>query len=149
IFLIKPAQRQGIISEILSSLSKLPVSKQSSRQFKLSDGGSIQPVSALVMRLIQASAACPDKSSQSRRANMLKNINGAEGDGADEYHATKNSTPTPSISSESQGADQPGVALQEANAVSQPLSDEAQQNASLVVGFLVNRAAGSSKSGDT
>ena len=57
IFLKSPLQRQGIFDEILTSLEKLPVTKQSARQFKLSGGGSIQLVSALIMRLVQFSAS--------------------------------------------------------------------------------------------
>merc|ERR1712093_596246 len=60
IFLCNPAQRQGIFDEILTSLEKLPVTKQSARQFKLAEGGSIQLVSALIMRLIQTSASKVD-----------------------------------------------------------------------------------------
>ncbi|KAG7138457.1 Protein rad9 like protein [Verticillium longisporum] len=56
IFLVKPDERNGIFNELLTSLEKLPVGKQSARQFRLSEGGNIQPLSALLMRLVQSSS---------------------------------------------------------------------------------------------
>jgi cohesin loading factor subunit SCC2 len=46
------------LDEVLSSLAKLPANRQQSRHFKLLDGKSIQLVSALMMRLVQACGAC-------------------------------------------------------------------------------------------
>ncbi len=48
-------QRRFLLDELLSSLNKLPATRQSSRQFKLSDGKSIQLVSALLLSLVQSS----------------------------------------------------------------------------------------------
>lgn len=150
IFLVKPEQRQGILNEILTSLSKLPASKQSSRQFKLSEGGSVQPVSALIMRLVQASSACPDKTSEERRSNIMRAINDPEEEeDSEEQQASRKRNFTSSINSESQGAEQPDIAIQDLGAVVQPLGEDAQRNASLVINFLVQRAAGTSKSGES
>ena len=52
-----PGQHVFLFDEILSSLQKLPVTRQHARHFKLIDGRSIQLVSALIMRLVQTSAA--------------------------------------------------------------------------------------------
>jgi len=43
---------------VLSSLAKLPANRQQARHFKLLDGRSIQLVSALMMRLVQACGGC-------------------------------------------------------------------------------------------
>ena len=43
---------------MLTSLAKLPATRQQARHFKLLDGRSIQLVSALMMRLVQACGAC-------------------------------------------------------------------------------------------
>ena len=60
-------QRTAIVEDILNSLQKLPVSRQHARQFRLSDGSSIQLVSALLMRLIQTSATpCKDNMKTAR-----------------------------------------------------------------------------------
>ena len=57
IFSRYPGQRLFLFDEILSSLQKLPVTRQHARHFKLEDGPSIQLVSALIMQLVQTSAA--------------------------------------------------------------------------------------------
>ncbi|MCJ1306040.1 Sister chromatid cohesion protein 2, partial [Hypocenomyce scalaris] len=55
IFSRYPEQRTFLFDEILTSLQKLPVTRQNARQFKLKDGKTIQLVSALIMRLVQTS----------------------------------------------------------------------------------------------
>lgn len=52
--------REVILEEILRSLEKLPTSRRDLRQFRLSRGGSIQMVSALVMQLIQCGLSTDD-----------------------------------------------------------------------------------------
>ncbi|KAL7789081.1 sister chromatid cohesion C-terminus domain-containing protein [Trichoderma ceciliae] len=158
IFLIKPEQRQGIIDDILTSLEKLPVGKQSSRHFKLSDGGSIQPVSALLMRLVQASSGRVEESEGGRTA-VLRAIGGGDddmdqdgNDGSEDELVSERPKRTQmisSINSEDQGAQQHAVAIQELEAAAAPLSDSAARNASYIVNFIVKRAIGSTKSGDT
>ncbi|KAM0484298.1 hypothetical protein ACHAPX_001718 [Trichoderma viride] len=156
IFMIKPEQRQGIIDDILTSLEKLPVGKQSSRHFKLSEGGNIQPVSALLMRLVQASSGMVEEN-ESGRAAVLQAING-KGDKMDEDEESdgelgrarhKKNQMIPSINSDDQGAQQHAVAIQELEAAAGPLSEGAGRNASYIVNFIVKRAIGSTKSGDT
>jgi len=63
-------QRIFIFDEILTSLEKLPVNRQSARQFKLVEGGkNIQLVSALMMTLVQTSATYnPPQKSRSLEA---------------------------------------------------------------------------------
>ncbi|PNY28763.1 Protein rad9 [Tolypocladium capitatum] len=149
IFLIKPEQRQGIFDDILTSLEKLPVGKQSSRQFKLSDGGSIQPVSALIMRLVQASSGRADINNRSGRAAILRGMDDGENGEEDELETSKRSQAVSAITSEEQGAQQHTVAIQELEASAAPLNDWASRNASYVINFIVKRAIGSTKSGDT
>lgn len=149
IFLIKPEQRQGIIDDILTSLEKLPVGKQSSRQFKLSDGGSIQPVSALIMRLVQASSGRVTIDEESGRAAILRSLNDGETDEAEELHTSRRNQAASTITTEEQGAQQHAVAVQELEASAAPLNEAASRNASYVINFIVKRAIGSTKSGDT
>ncbi|KAG6010100.1 hypothetical protein E4U21_000134 [Claviceps maximensis] len=147
IFLIKPEQRQGIIDDILTSLEKLPVGKLSSRQFKLADGGSIQPVSALIMRLVQASSGrVGSGDSSSKKINVRSKL---EEDEEDKDQQSQRAQAKATIMSEEQGAQQPAVAIQELEAVAAPLNDTAMRNASYVINFIVKRAMGSTKSGDT
>lgn len=146
IFLKNPQSRVGIIDDILLQLEKVPQSKQKARQFKLSDGKSIQPVSALVLRLVQTSAgkAVHVKSAQSQLLQSLDNSEG--GDGA-------NSQPPPvqisSFHDEDRAAEQNGRAVSELQSVASPLSDTARHNASHVINFMVARAIKSTKTGES
>ncbi|RDL30829.1 uncharacterized protein BP5553_10174 [Venustampulla echinocandica] len=149
IFLCHPAQRQGIFDEILTSLEKLPVTRQSARQFKLAEGGSIQLVSALIMRLIQTSARKPDDEKQNRRTKALEALNGDDQD----IQPVKSDIKEASgghytIHSETRAEQQPVTAVQELRDLVSPLLDTAKGNASYVVQFIVNRAMKSTKTGD-
>lgn len=152
IFLMNPAQREGIFNEILTSLEKLPIGKQSARQFKLSEGKSIQPVSALIMRLIQASAGKVDDRKEKNRGRMIETIAGDDGSG--NYTAStdgiNDKTETSyTIRTEDHAAAQHPTAIQELQALAKTLADGAYRNATYVVNFIVRRALKSTKSGDT
>ncbi|KAI1107450.1 ARM repeat-containing protein [Jackrogersella minutella] len=152
IFLMNPAQREGIFNEILTSLEKLPVGKQSARQFKLSEGKSIQPVSALIMRLIQASAGKVDDRKEKLRGRMIQTIakdDGSNGpmsstDGIDGKVETAYA-----IRTEDSAAVQHSTSIQELQTLAKTLTDSAYRNANYVVNFIVKRALKSTKSGDT
>ncbi|KAH8889649.1 hypothetical protein GQ53DRAFT_747861 [Thozetella sp. PMI_491] len=145
IFLANPAQRQGIFDDILTSLEKLPVTKQRARQFKLMDGTSIQPVSALIMRLVQSSAG---KVKDSKRNGGAKIIDSMEGEDEDDGLPDA-TTPGFTIRNEEHAASQHSTAVQELQSLTGPLVDTARRNASYVIQFIVNRALKSTKSGDT
>lgn len=144
IFLCNPAQRQGIFDEILTSLEKLPVTKQSARQFKLAEGGNIQLVSALIMRLVQTSANKPDDAKEKRRRKALEALNGDE----DSQTVTSQGASNFTINSESRAEQEVVTAVNELSNLVSPLLETARQNAIYVVTFIVNRAMKSTKSGD-
>lgn len=146
IFSSRPSQRQGIFDEILTSLEKLPVSKQSARQFKLPEGGSIQLVSALIMRLIQTSASKDDDTKIKRRNKAMDALNG---DDADPNQDTRSPSHKFTITSESKAEQQCVTAIQELRDFASPLVENAKSSASYVVGYIVNRAMNSTKTGDT
>lgn len=146
IFLCHPTLRQGIFDEILTSLEKLPVTKQSARQFKLADGGNIQLVSALIMRLIQTSASKPDDDKEKRRTKALVLLNGDEN--GEDVRNGQVATERCTITSETRGEQQPVTAIQELRDVASPLLDTAIRNATWVVSYIVNRAMKSTKTGD-
>lgn len=144
IFLVKPDQRQGIFNDLLTSLEKLPVGKQKARQFRLSEGGNIQPLSALIMRLIQASSGkVKDNKTHAALAKL------EEEEDADAVNKTQSAAKVPTIRSEPAGADQPYTAIEELEDTSKPLTEAVWHNTSYVVTFIVNRALKSTKSGDT
>jgi cohesin loading factor subunit SCC2 len=142
-------QRMGILGEILTSLEKLPVAKQSARQFKLASGGSIQLVSALIMRLIQTSANKSDAKSQ-RHGTLTDQEDDADGD--DDEPAFQiiigNGPLTAAYDTETRAYRQPSTAIQELKATIQPLLETAKSSASYVVNFIVQRAMKSTKTGD-
>lgn len=149
IFLTHPAQRQGIFDDILSSLEKLPKGRIHARQFKLADGGSIQPVTALIMRLVQASAGRVHDTRRPMSGMILQSLQ----DG-DEGHVE---LPTPTagftemaytVRTEDMAAIQHNTAIQELEALSRPLFDTAQRNASYVVNYIVKRALGVAKTSE-
>lgn len=154
IFSSYPSQRQGIFDDVLTSLEKLPVTKQSARQFKLVEGGSIQLVSALIMRLIQTSAGKSEKHQTSRARLELHDDLTDDDAEADELidetreHVSKG----PRIAAndtEQRAVQQPVTAIQELQMVVTPLLETAKQSAQYVVGYIVGRAMTSTKTGDT
>lgn len=148
IFLSKPSQRPGIFDEILTSLEKLPVTKQSARQFKLPEGGSIQLVSALIMRLIQTSASKDDDAKNKRRNKALEAMNGyVDEEGADQIEAPTSAGQF-TITTEAKAERQCVTAIQELRDFASPLLDNARSSATYVVAFIVNRAMKSTKTGD-
>lgn len=146
IFMSNPQQRAGIFDDILTSLEKLPVTKQSARQFKLAEGANIQLVSALIMRLIQTSATKTEDIKHKRRSKALEALDGE--DDADEGQSKKPPTTRIVITSETKAEQQPVTAIQELKDAATPLLDSAKSSATYVVGFIVSRAMKSTKTGD-
>ena len=147
IFVMNPSQRQGIFDEILTSLEKLPVGKQSARHFKLADGGSIQPVSALIMRLVQASCGKVDNVNEQKDL-VSKPVDDEEPDGDATMEPTAHKK-IYTVRSEEDGYEQFDTSIKELQDTASPLVDTAKRNATFVSGFIINRALKSTKSGDT
>jgi len=144
IFLLNPTQRQGIFDDILGSLEKLPLGKRA-RTFKLVDGTSIQPVSALIMRLVQTSAGRVDDVRQAGRSAALQSLE----DGAEGVSSSINGAITSlSIGSEEIAASQHGGAIKALTNIAKPLMETARRNAHHVIQYMVTRALNSTKSGD-
>ncbi|KAJ0115273.1 hypothetical protein J7T55_012549 [Diaporthe amygdali] len=147
IFLKNPQSRNGIIDDVLSQIEKVPQTKQKARQFKLSDGRSIQPVSALILRLIQTSAgkATDVKSARSKLLQSLED-NREQLDGEEPPPpAVRNS----SIQSEDQAASQHGRSAVELHGISAPLAETTRASASHVIQYMVHRAQTSTKTGES
>lgn len=148
IFSSHTEQRNSIIAEILTSLEKLPVTKQSARQFKLASGGSIQLVSALLMRLIQTSANKTDAKSR-RSGSIDADAEGEEDDSGSGFQVVISGPLPLSYDTESRALRNPQLAVQDLEGIAQPLLETAKASASYVVSFIVQRATNSTKSGDT
>lgn len=127
IFARYPDQRAFIFDEILTSVEKLSINRQSARQFKLPGSGkNIQLVSALIIRLVQISGTRQD---QRRKPRLV-----LEGDeGIDGYAGLDTNHPDP---------------INALRNLSDPLLQSARKSALYVVNYLVRRAMTSTKTGD-
>lgn len=147
IFLKNSQSRLGIVDDILLQLEKIPQAKQKARQFKLSDGRSIQPVSALILRLVQTSAGkvTDVRSAQSKLLRTLE-------DGAANNDASERSLVAAKVSSfqdEDRAAEQAGRAIAELQSAATALSGASRDTAAHVIGFMVGRAIKSTKTGES
>lgn len=153
IFSRYPEQQMFLITEILTSLQKLPVNKQQARQYKLPEGKNIQLVSALIMRLIQTSANAaltkPETSRKLPSGSEEKNVTSTE-----HLDETTDSESTETEGDDSDDASEPGACSRHSFTV-QRLGKEANRlmghagiYARYVVGFYVKRATNVSKTGD-
>ncbi|KAF2458908.1 hypothetical protein BDY21DRAFT_339237 [Lineolata rhizophorae] len=151
IFAQYPDQRSFIFDEILMSLEKLPITRQSARQYRMVDGKPIQLVSALLMRLVQTSGTRSikdhmGKTSTASKANQRADDDSEEDEFDDEAYMARKRTETIDLREVSVlGHD--GV-LQELNSVLNPLHDSASHSAMYLVRYMVQRALTSSKTGD-
>ncbi|KAJ4390019.1 Sister chromatid cohesion protein 2 [Gnomoniopsis smithogilvyi] len=147
IFLKNSQSRLGIVDDILLQLEKIPQAKQKARQFKLSDGRSIQPVSALILRLVQTSAGkvADVRSAQSKLLRTLDD--GATSDGINEH--SLNATKGSSFQDEDRAAEQAGRAIAELQRAATSLAGASRDTAAHVIGFMVGRAIKSTKTGES
>lgn len=149
VFAKYPDQRTFIFDEVLTSLEKLPTTRHSARQFKLTDGKPIQLVSALLMRLIQTSAT--PSAEKKQRVLLPSGANGtslSKQDASDDEalpHMNQTSENLPDHERDTTAVD-PLFQLRESL---RPLYDGAQSSAQYVVKFLVQRALTATKTGDT
>lgn len=153
IFSCHPEQQMFLVTEVLTSLQKLPVNKQQARQYKLPEGKSIQLVSALIMRLIQTSAnAAFSELSTSR--NISSSPERKHANAAELEHNSTDSGSTETGGDDSDDASQ-SEASSRYSSTMQRLSKEANRLSRLagvyaqyVTGFYVKRATNVSKTGD-
>ena len=150
IFARYPEQRLFLFDEVLGSLQKLPVSRQSARQFRLGEGTSIQLVSALILRLVQTSAS--QSTSAKKKSSRTKSSLVEKGERSGP--SSESGDPSPSEddegSSASEDDERPAKnnALARLNKDANLRLDNAAKSAQYVVRHLVQRAMTASKTGD-
>ncbi|KAI9045045.1 putative sister chromatid cohesion protein Mis4 [Aspergillus affinis] len=137
IFSKYPAQRPFILDEILVSLEKLPSTRQSARQFKLSDGKNIQLLTALVMQLVQTTALEVPSSRKGKTKRKLSASGDDAGEDDDESHGEENGMD-----------DDSEISLEQLATKVNRLYDNAVRSAQYIVKFIVQRAMTSTKAGD-
>ena len=142
-------QRSSIFDEILTSLQKLPTTRQHARQFKLAAGVNVQLVSALIIRLVQTSAKKNILGSPIQRSKMhaITNVSNEHEDGQSDGVGS-----APDESSGEDSDDSPkGQCRKILHRLSRevtPLSDSAGKSAQYVIRFFVSRAMTAPKTGD-
>ncbi|KAL7266770.1 Sister chromatid cohesion protein 2 [Rhizina undulata] len=135
-----PGQRTYVFDDILVSLEKLSINRQSGRQFKLVEGGkNIQLVSALVMRLVQISGTYQVR----KKKRELVTGEGGEviHDKEEKIHKT--------LDDMNDAETDPGGVVDRLYSMCNPLSESAQKDAGYFINFLVQRAMRATKNGDT
>ena len=146
-------QRPFIFDEILASWQKLPTKGQNARQYKLSDGTSIQLVTALIIRLIQTSAAAAKDTTQRSKLRGLgeqrHRLSGADMSESEEVESdSKEDVEAPALQTDGSDDETNGSPKQRLAKIADTLSDHASKDAQYVVRYLVRRAMTSSKTGD-
>lgn len=149
VFLRHPDQRTFIFDEILSSLERLPVTRQSARQYRVLDGKPIQLVSALILQLIQTSAM---RVATTKKHQLADEENSMLRDEASEPESEGDSQRTALANFKGTGANKKknnDVEMSETlSSIVDPLYNSAWENARYVAKYLVQRALTSTKSGD-
>ena len=139
-----PNERKVILDEILSSLDKLPSNSRSARQFRLGDGKSIQLISALFMQLVQTTAMqSPALSVRKGRASARRKAahNSDDEEMVDEIDASNED--------DQEDAHNNLDLLEKLNGKVDQLYSAAAKSAQDIVAFLVAKASGTTKSGDS
>lgn len=143
IFTRYPQQRQFVIDEVLTSLEKLPATKQSARQYRLLDGKSIQLVSALLMRFVQTSAIRSSTALLLRSNAEEDDEEDADGSDDDMQHEESDREDGRESSAAHSRGTSKDLAL-----VIEPLHGSAFNNARYIVTVLIARASKTAKNSD-
>ena len=143
-------QRSSILDHILTSLEKLPSTRQSARQYKLAEGKPIQLVSALVMQLVQTTAIRTKPLPSEKRKRRIPRANGK--DLTPEVDEREDENPADhqddESHDESDAVDDEHDAVQTLRDTASPLYDATKRSAHYIIVYFVQRAAASTKSGD-
>ncbi|KAH6668494.1 sister chromatid cohesion C-terminus-domain-containing protein [Halenospora varia] len=138
VFHYYPTQRPSIVNEILISLKKMPTS-QNSRDFKLLKGGSIQVVSALIMRIIQsASSGYDDSHFNERNMSLASDL---------DLEAGRLKDSRTEVRKKSSKKVKP-MTTQALSALVSPMLDTAANIAMQITGFIIGRALSPTKTRD-
>jgi len=135
-------QRQFVIDEVLTSLEKLPATKQNARQYRLPDGKSIQLVSALLMRLVQTSATWNRTALNLR--SQAEDGDDEDADGSDDEMEDDSDVESRRGSSSTRDRGAP----KDLASMVKPLYDAALSDASYIVRTLIKRASTTAKNSD-
>ncbi|KAF3179709.1 Sister chromatid cohesion protein 2 [Orbilia oligospora] len=139
IFARYPDQGDGIINEVLSNLERLPVGRQSAKNFQIPGNESIQLISAFMMNLVQSAGTYQERANGSNSRNAVDSDEEMANGGNSEDGPAKGS-------SHSRDAETVVMKLEE---VIMRSMKTAQEKTAYVTSYIVNRALNTAKSSDT
>ncbi|KAL1311785.1 hypothetical protein AAFC00_001869 [Neodothiora populina] len=145
-------QRQFVFDEILTSLEKLPVSRQSARQFKMVDAKPIQLVSALLMRLIQTSATKPPRDQRpiGKELDSKGAPDQSDTDMEDQSEYDSDSSTIKVTNKKRKKSSKKSFGAEgDLQSLVNPLYEAALKDTYYVINYLLQRAMTSTKTGDT
>ena len=154
VFASYPAQRPVIITDVLSSLGKLPISRQNARQFRMTDNKPIQLVSALLMQLIQTSVSASSAPGRDQKKGVKMSDNDDDGSSRSGDEESEDEIP---LQAQLQNAaveekDHEDVdveaAIESLRHTGHSRYESALGNTQIVVHYLVQRGMTATKSGD-
>ena len=152
VFASYPAQRSAIITDILTSLGKLPVSRQNARQFKMPDSKPIQLVSALIMQLVQTSASISPTTVRTKKNLEAKEGNNESAESSDEESEDEGPLLLQLQNSATEDHNDADVnvetAIEALRGAAHSRYESALANTQIVVQYLVHRGMTATKSGD-
>ena len=149
IFSRYPPQRAFLFDEILTSLQRLPTGRQAARHFRLSNGRAIQLVTALIIQLVQTSATVARPAGRKKPTIAPRPSHKGAQDATPNGISEQDSGEEHELSDDSTGSNKKlSNPLRRLRHIITPLCDSAAKSAQHAVGYLMQRAQTSSKSGD-
>ena len=145
IFGLYPEQRRFLIDEVLSSLQKLPTTRQRARQYRLADGKRLQLTTVLLMKFVQNSATNRgrDGTSEERDSPRPHDSNSVERDSSED-RSSQGSTSIDQV-----GPDAASGAQLRGAEIACRLYKSAAASVHHIVRYLVHRASTAFKTGET
>ncbi|KAL9063053.1 MAG: hypothetical protein Q9157_008449 [Trypethelium eluteriae] len=152
VFASYPVQRSVIITDILASLGKLPVSRQNARQFKMAESKPIQLVSALIMQLVQTSASAsstvPAKKKHRQDSEDEDEAAQLTDEESEDEEPLQLQLQRAAIEKDVDIDVDVGTTIEALRRATHPNYESALANTQTVVQYLVHRAMTATKSGD-
>ncbi|KAF3936052.1 hypothetical protein ABW20_dc0102274 [Dactylellina cionopaga] len=142
IFARYPSQGDSIISEVLSNLERLPVGRQSAKNFQIPGSGSIQLISAFMMNLVQSAGTYQERTAAPVDTNPADTSDEEMANG----HPESGRANLVGQTSRAQDAD---TVIQKLEEASQRFYKTAQEKTAFVTHYIVSRALTTAKSSDT
>ena len=138
-------QRSFILDEILVSLQKLPSTTRAARQYKLGENINIQLLTALIMQLVQTTASAPMDQRGPRAVDLLTR---ELRDGSSDSVGDDDEKMTLVNGADGENKDGQRSTVMLLNEETTALHSNGSKSAQYIIGYLVQRAMTSTKTGE-